>query len=181
MIGVKLYKSTAFSLISTKLYSFSSCKCGGQDSFHALSHSQCTVLGSLHDFALTGSLIVDAAEMEYAVDDGAMQLLIVFGGKLLAIAPHGVEADEEVATDDVALGVVEGDDVGVVVVLQELAVDLEDTLVVAEDVAHVAHLLAIGGGYGAYPCGGLALLDGWHHGAFGVVGNHVWLILNFEL
>lgn len=146
-----------------------------------LPHGQRTVLGSLHDFALAGSLVVDAAEVEYTVYDDAVQLLIIFGGKLLAVALHRVETDEEVATDDIALGIVEGDDVGVVVVLQELAVDLEDALVVAEDVAHVAHLLAIGGGYGAYPCSGLALLDGWHHGAFGVIGNHVWLILNFEL
>ena len=52
-----------------------------------------------------------------------------------------------------------GDDVGIVVVLQVFAVDGKDVLVVTEQVAYLADLLAIGGGYAPNPSGGFATLD----------------------
>ena len=72
-----------------------------------------------------------------------MQLLLVCGTYYLAVASHSVERNEEVSAYRVALAVVECDDVGVVVMLQILAVHLKNLLVVAEYVGNVAYLLAI--------------------------------------
>ena len=52
-------------------------------SWHSLSgshpgeHRQRLVLSRLHYLTLSGALVVDAAEMEYAVDDDTVQLLVV--------------------------------------------------------------------------------------------------------
>ena len=77
---------------------------------------QGTVLGSFHDFSFTRTFVVNAAEVENAVDDDAMQFGIVVSAKKLRVGANGVEADEQVATQFVALAIVEGDDVGIVVV-----------------------------------------------------------------
>ena len=117
--------------------------------------------------------------MEDAVDDDAVELFIVGGALLLGIGAHGVEADEEVACDGVFLAgeegivaVVEGDDVGVVVVLQILTVHLKYFFVVAEDVADVPHPLSVGGCHGFNPCTDLAATDGWHLHAIDLVCDH---------
>ena len=52
--------------------------------------------------------------------DGAMQFLVILGSKLLTIGLHGVKTDEEVSADGIALGIVKGDDVRVVIMLQIL-------------------------------------------------------------
>ena len=83
-----------------------------------VSLSQCegTVLGGFHQLTLTGAFVVEAAEVEDAVDDDAVQFLVVRLAELLGVGAHGVERDDEVAADGVAFAIVEGDDVGVVVV-----------------------------------------------------------------
>ena len=59
--------------------------------------------------------------MQDAVDDDPVQLPFIRLFELLGISAYGVEADEEVARDSVPFGIVEGDDVGVIVMLQVLA------------------------------------------------------------
>ena len=73
--------------------------------------SQCegTVLGSLHQLTLTGAFVVDAAEVEYAVDDDAVQLLVVRLAECLGIGANGVERDDEVAIQRVAFASRSGD------------------------------------------------------------------------
>jgi len=136
------------------------------------SHLQCLVLRGFHQFALAGPFVVDAAQVEYAVYDDAVQFVLVVLPELLGIGLDGVKADEEVSADAVALGVVEGDDVGVVVVLQVLAVHLQYALVVAEDVGHFAYALSVLGRYGLDPCVVLAFLDGGESYSVGLVSNH---------
>jgi len=92
--------------------------------------------------------------------------------ELLGIGTHGIEADEEVATDAVSLGVVEGDDVGVIVMLQVLAVYFQYLLIGAKDIGHFAHLLAVGGGYLFHPFGGFSLLDWRHRDVLSLISNH---------
>ena len=79
-----------------------------------------------------------AAQVEDAVYDDAVQLVFEALSVFLGVAFDGVEADEYVAAYPVAFGVVEGDDVGVVVVLQVLPVDFQDAAVVAKDVADLS-------------------------------------------
>ena len=77
----------------------------------------------------------------------------------LGIGAHGVQRDDQVTVEDIILAIVEGDDIGIVVVPQIFIVDLKDMFVITEEVAHLADLLAVGGGYATNPRGGLATLD----------------------
>ena len=109
----------------------------------ALSHGEGLVFFCLHDFALARALVVDATKVQDAVDDDAVQLFVVRTAKLQGIAAHGVEGDDDVAIDGVALIVVEGDDVGEIVVAQILAVDFEYLLVVDKEIAYLSHFSAM--------------------------------------
>ncbi len=108
-----------------------------------LSHCKCLVLAGFHNLAFALALVVDAAKVQNTVDDYAVQLLLICRPHHFAVAAHGVERDEKVAADDIILAVVEGDDVGVIVMLQVLAVYLKNLLVVAEYVGNVANLLSV--------------------------------------
>ena len=110
--------------------------------------------------------------MEDAVDDDATELLVVGLAELLGVAAHRVYGDDDVAVDGVALGIVEGDDVGVVVVVEVGAVDFQNPLVGDKHVADVAHALAVGGSHAPNPCGDGSFVEGWHSDAVAVVGNH---------
>ena len=72
---------------------------------------------------------------------------------------YGIQRDDKVAIEHVAFTIVEGDDVGIVIVLQVFAIDGQDMLVIAEQVAHLTDLLAVGGSYTANPCSGFATFD----------------------
>ena len=111
--------------------------------------------------------------MEDAVDDDTMELLVVGLAKLLGIGAHGVETDDKVAVDAVALVVVEGDDVGVVVVTKIFAVDLEYLLVVNKHISDFSHLPAIFRSHGLYPSRGFALFYIRHFHALTVVCYHI--------
>ena len=77
------------------------------------------------------------------MDEDAQQFMVKRGGNHLRVAPHGVKRDEDVAIETLGGGVVEGDDIGVVVVLQELAVDRKNLLVVSEQVVDITHTIAV--------------------------------------
>ena len=110
--------------------------------------------------------------MQEAVDDDAAQLLVEGGAVELGVCPDGVEADVDVAAQRVAAAVVETDVVGVVVVADEAAVDVEHRLVVDEDVVDVAHHLAIALGHLPDPSRDLRLSDVGHRHILCVVGYH---------
>lgn len=103
-------------------------------------HGERLVLSCLHDLSLTGSLVVDAAKVEDAVDDDTVELFVVGTAELVGISKDGVERDEDVAADGLALTVVEGDDVSIVVMPQILVVDFEYLLVVDKHVSDLAYL-----------------------------------------
>ena len=84
----------------------------------SLSHSESLVLGCLHNFTFSFTLVVDAAKVQDAVDYHAVEFLRIIDAQLLAVAAYGVETDEQVAADCVALRVVECYYICVVVVLK---------------------------------------------------------------
>ena len=110
--------------------------------------------------------------MEYAVYDDTQQLVVVRLAEELGVRAYGVERDDEVAVDDIAVGVVEGDDVGVVVVAEILAVHLENLLVVAEEIAYLSHSSAVRGCNLPDPSAHVASAYGRHLHVFGVVCYH---------
>ena len=135
--------------------------------------SESAVLCGLHKFTLTRPLVIDSAEVQNAVDDDTVQLLLVGLVEPLGIEAHGVEADEEVARDDSGCTVIKGDDVCVVVVLQKLAVDAQDFLIIHKDVGDVAHLATVGGSHSLNPSHDGSLVDGRERDIDGLEGNQV--------
>ena len=124
------------------------------------------VFGGFHDFPFSRSFVVNAAKVQDAVDDDAVQLpFVVIAGKLFGVGAYRIQADEEVAAQAVAFAVVESDDVRVVIVLKVLAVHFEDFLVRTEDVGYFADSLVVGGGNGFDPFRCFALLDCGHFDA----------------
>ena len=113
-------------------------------------------------------------EMQDAVDDDAMQLFVVVFVEKLGIGSNGIQRNDEVAIKDIILAIVEGDDVGIVVVTQIFVVDFEDVFVIAEQITHLANLLAIGGSYATNPCGGLAALDVGEFDVLCRIGDHLF-------
>ena len=124
-----------------------------------LSHGERLVFGGFHDFPFSRSFVVNAAKVQDAVDDDAVQLpFVVIAGKLFGVGAYRIQADKEVAAQAVAFAVVESDDVRVVIVLKVLAVHFEDFLVRTEDVGYFADSLVVGGGNGFDPFRCFALL-----------------------
>ena len=72
-----------------------------------------------------------------------MQLVVVGLAEQLGIGAHSIERDDNIAVDDIALIVIEGDDIGVIIMAQILVVDLENLLVVYKHVAHLAHFASV--------------------------------------
>lgn len=143
---------------------------------------QGAVFGGFHDFAFAGAFVVDAAEVEDAVNDDAVELLVVGGAEaggivrgdeLLAVRQHGVEADEHIAAHHIGAAVVEGDDVRKIVMAKELHVDLKDSLIAAERVAKRSGLAAIRCHHGSNPLRDLLLVNVRHHDAVCLKSNHL--------
>ena len=77
------------------------------------------------------------------MDDDTVQLVEERCAYLLGVGSNRVERYIDVAIHACARGIIKGDDVGIVVVLKELAIDSKDLLVVAEDIVEVAYRVAV--------------------------------------
>lgn len=115
-----------------------------------------------HHFALTWALVVDATQVQDAMDDDTMEFTIVGLLELLGIGAHRIERNEQIATDFVPFGIVESDDVCVIVMLQILAVDLEDLLIVAEDIRDLPYPLTMILGDLFHPGTNICFVDSGH-------------------
>ena len=72
--------------------------------------------------------------MKNSVDDRAMQFFVVRCFELFRICFYRIQADKKVARYFVAAGIIERDDIGVIIVLQILAVYLQDLFVGTKDI-----------------------------------------------
>ena len=122
-------------------------------------YCQCFVLVSLHDLAFSGAFVVDAAEVEDTVNDGTVELLIVGGVESFGISLYRVEADKQVSGDLVATGIVERDDIRIIIMLKVLAVYFQYLFIGAEDVADIADFLPVCSGNLFYPIADCSLFD----------------------
>ncbi len=125
-------------------------------------HGQSLVLIGFHDLALTRPFVIDTAEMQDAMNDDAVQLIIVGLAKLLGIAAHRVQRDDNVTIDDVTLIIVKCDDVGVVVMAKILVVDFKNLLVADKHIAYLSYPTAVGGCDSLDPCRGRTVIELWH-------------------
>ena len=77
------------------------------------------------------------------MDDDTVQFVEEWCAYLFGVGGNGVERDIDVAIHACARGIIKGDDVGIVVVLEKLLIDSKDLLVVAEDIVEVAYGIAV--------------------------------------
>ena len=106
-----------------------------------LSQFQSLVFTTGHRFALTRSFIVDSAQVQNAVYDDAMELLVVVGPKLFGIGTDRIHTDENIAAYLIALGIVESDDIGKIIVVKIPDIYIEDVGIRTEYYGNVPYPL----------------------------------------
>lgn len=93
-------------------------------------------------------------EVKQTVDNDAMKLVQECSAYLCRIAFNRIKRDINVAVHARACGIIKGDDISIVVMLEKLSINGENLFIVAEDVIKVAYRIAVLG------CGALdPLLD----------------------
>lgn len=97
------------------------------------------ILLRTHHTDVLVSVVVIADEMKKPMDDDPVEFILKFSPELDCILPYGIDAYEKVTGKTVALAIVESDDVGKVVVLEELLVDVEDIVIGTEDYGNVPY------------------------------------------
>ena len=107
------------------------------------------------------------------MDDDTMQLVEERCAYLFGVGGNRVKRYIDIAIHACARGIIKGDDIGIVVVLKELAIDSENLLVVAEDIVEVAHRLAVLGSSALDPLLDFADVNGRHEDIVSVEGDHV--------
>jgi len=88
------------------------------------------------------------------------------------VLPYGIDADEQVARQDISLTVIKSDDISKVIVLQIAHIDIEDIVVRAKDDGKVSDTANLAFGYHPQPAviKGLALET--ENGIFVVIRYH---------
>ena len=77
------------------------------------------------------------------MDDDTVQFVEEWCAYLFGVGGNRVERYIDIAVHACARGIIKGDDVGIVVVLEKLLIDGKDLLVVAEDIVEVAYGVAV--------------------------------------
>ncbi len=77
------------------------------------------------------------------MDDHTVQLFGILIAKELGIATHRIKADEHIPRDHIPLTLVEGDDIGIVVMIEKVLIGLQDALITTELVAELADTTVI--------------------------------------
>ena len=77
------------------------------------------------------------------MDDDTVQFVEEWCAYLFGVGGNRVKRYVNIAIHACARGIIKGDDVGIVVVLEKLLIDGENLLVVAEDIVEVAHRVAV--------------------------------------
>ena len=112
-------------------------------------------------------------EMQEAVYDNAMEFVEESGSYLLGIALYCVKRDVDISIYACACSIIKGNDVGIVVVLEELAVNGKNLFVVAENIVEFANRKVVLGSYGTNPTLNLRIVESREVDIFRRKMNHV--------
>lgn len=102
--------------------------------YPSLAEGERSIFCGFHDFTFARSFIVDAHEVEHAMNEHTVEFVVIVFTQHLGIGAHGIEGDVEVACQHCSCTIIKGDDVGVVVVLEILPISGEYLFVIAEDI-----------------------------------------------
>ena len=107
------------------------------------------------------------------MDDDTVQFVDERCAYLFGICSNRVERYIDIAIHACARGIIKGDDVGIVIVLKELAIDSKDFLIVAENIVKFPYRVAILGCDTLDPLLDFAEVNGRHGDVVSVEGDHV--------
>ena len=119
-----------------------------------------------------GRLVGLPCEMQQAVDNDTVQFVEEWCAYLFGVGGNGVERDIDIAIHARTRAIIKGDDVRIIVVLQELVVHRQNLLIVAEDIVEVAYCKAILGCHCTNPTLYLRKRKRGHGNVVCVEGNH---------
>lgn len=100
-----------------------------------------------HDLTFAGSFIVDAAQMQYSVDDHTEQFSIIRFSPTLCIGCDGFEGDEHIAVDLATARVIESNNICVIIVGEEFSINIEYFFVVTKNICKLADYPSVLLGY----------------------------------
>ena len=138
-----------------------------------LKHSNGFILFALHNLALAFTFIVYSAQMQNTVYNHSVQLLLILHTQLFAVTEHCIEAYKKVARYDILLGVIECNNIGVIIVLKILAINLENFLVVTEDIRNIPNLFTVTCRHLFNPRRNVAALYCGHLNPIGLIAYHI--------
>ena len=127
-----------------------------------------------------GGFVGLACKVEQAVDDDTVQFVEERCTHLFGVGGNGVERYVNIAVYTRARGIIKGDDIRIIVVLQELTVHCQNLLVVAEDIVEVAHRITVLGSSALNPLLDFADVNGRHEDIVSVEGDHFWCLVFSE-
>ena len=81
--------------------------------------------------------------MQYAVDNDTMQFVFVSKIKSTGIRAYGIETDKQVAIHRIRFAGIEGDDVGVVVMIEKFLIGFQDIFVITEKIGDIGCILRL--------------------------------------
>ena len=120
-----------------------------------------------------GGLIRLTREMQQAVDNNTMQFMKERYTHLLGIGGNRVQRNINITIHACARGIIKGDDVGIVVVLEKLLIDGENLPIIAEDIVEVAYGIAILRSSALDPLFDFAEVNGRHGDVVSLEGDHI--------
>ena len=108
-----------------------------------------------------------------------MKLFIVGTTELVCIREYSVKRDDNIAIECISFCIVEGDDIGIVIVAEIFVVDFQNFLVIDEHIAYLTDFFVIRCCHVVNPIGGFTFLDVWELNALCAISNHGVLFFLF--
>ena len=117
-------------------------------------------------------MVVIPDQVQQAVHDHPVQFVGELDTVEHGVLPDGIYGDEKVAGEVVSFTVIEGNDVGVIIVLQIFYIDIQNKIIGAEYNRNIAQALGLALGDELEPAAGEPLLLDGELRIFGKVRNH---------
>ena len=87
-----------------------------------------------HYFALTGSFVINATQVQHAMNDDAVQFVLLDGMNEESVRGDSIERNHHVARDALPRAVIKRDNVGIVIMVEETAIGVEDIFIVTKNI-----------------------------------------------
>ena len=134
-----------------------------------------------HDRDFVFRVVVIADQVKQAVHDHPVQLVGELDAIEHGVLADGIHGDKQVAGEAVPLAVIEGDDVGIIIVLQIFYIDIQNKIIGAKYNRNITQALGLALGDELEPAAGEPLLLEGELRIFGKVRNHDGIFLQIYI